>query len=237
MTTRTSVRHTFLYLAVFMVFVLMILAKQAAIRQARSAEIVSILNEWQRDGKPVCVQEVVRRAVAQYVKITLQSVDAGRWQGFVPQKHREQLAVGQDVFCDVPQGRVLGTVARVADTMTLASGMYAVEVKFDQPIANIEPGLVAYIHAQTFTDVIAVADEVLDRQTGGAKFAWIVRDGRAYNVPVVVGRSDGFGAVIEEGLSSGDMLIVAGQTQLQSGDKVNILSPQETVQQKQGKRQ
>ena len=237
MTTRASVRHTLLYFAGVIVFVLMILAKQAAIRQARSAEIVSVLNEWQRDGKPVRVEQVVRRDVAQYVKITLRPVEAGRWQGFVPQKDRTQRIVGQAVFCDVAEGRVAGVVTQVADTMTLVSGMYAVEVKFDQSIANIEPGLVAYIHAQTFTDVVAVADEALDREADGALFAWVVREGSAHKVPVLVSRSDGFGAIIKEGLSSGDMLIVAGQTQLQSGDKVNILSPEDAIEQKQGKRQ
>jgi len=191
------------------------------------------VDEWNRLGKPVETQNIHRKDVKQYLKITVQASKEERiYEGFVSKAIQQKLSPGQDLYWVRQEGRlelgdpVSGQVLSVAPEPDMANGMYLIRVQFDRVIPQEEKMVVARVHFVTLKDVINVPMESLD-VVDERYYGWRVEDGRARRVELSVGQRNGYGAIVDEGLKEGDLFVVKGQAFLKDNDPVNSIQSKE----------
>ncbi len=104
--------------------------------------------------------------------------------------------------------------------------MFPVEVEFDKPR---DPGaaFVVSAHTATLHNVLAVPNEVLDI-SGDEYFIWKNENGFAKKGKVVIRLRNGYGAIISEGLQSGDKVIFSGQSMLEDNDRLLVVNAGKT---------
>jgi multidrug efflux pump subunit AcrA (membrane-fusion protein) len=115
-------------------------------------------------------------------------------------------------------------VVEIAPDATRERKAFLVKVAFDKATAQLRSGLTAEVNiiaGERDNTLVAPADAV----TGGK--AWVVREGKAEQVPVTTGISDLTTREILEGLAEGELLIVSDPAKLTSGQSVDA-RPRET---------
>ena len=193
------------------------------VERDRAREIVSMYDEWKRNGKPVEVMSVEAKDVPVYAQFTVRSVDAQRASGFVTGDVKNVLKEGQEVY-DENKSAVCAAVTAVGKDLDIDTGMFAVSVEFNKPV---EPGrlFVVCCHTATLKNALAVPNEVLDIDNGDY-FVWKAENGLAKRYKVIVGSRNGYGAIITEGVHSGDTVIISGQSLLAQNDKLLVRDTQ-----------
>ncbi|HBG61557.1 MAG: hypothetical protein A2Y03_10355 [Omnitrophica WOR_2 bacterium GWF2_38_59] len=215
-----KIRET-IYLIFLVVPVFFVISKQMVIKADRNSEILSTFSEWQKNGKPVIVHTIERKDIPKYIKITAWQISPHVFEGNVSKSVRDQLKVGQDMAFKVGQDMFKGEISKIAQEISLDSGMYAVEVTFKESF-NIEGWLVAQAHIDTFRNSICIPNEIIENDSGKS-YVWKIKDGRSVKQVITVEKRDGYGAIVDSGLVEGDSVVIEGFTQLVPGDKVNIL--------------
>jgi len=216
---RGNVARGIIYAGIIIGFVMVVIGKQQVIRANREQKIVSVISEWQTQGKPVVVRRVEQQDAHELLKITLIG-ESMTLEGDVPRAVWKRLMKGQPVFVGeekIPSGRI----ADLAKTVDIETGLYHVIVSVGTLLENEERVLLAQISVDRLTDVILVADENISVEKA-SRFVWTVVDGKAHQVIVKTAQEGSYGVVIAEGLKAGDLLVVEGQSMLREGDKVNI---------------
>ncbi len=221
------------YIVIIIVYALAVKVQQTVITSQRQAKIISTIDEWNRLGKPVEAQNIKRKDVKQYLKITvLASKEERVYEGFVSKAIQQKLSPGQDLYWVRQEGRlelgdpVSGKVLSVAPDPDMANGMYLIRVQFDRVIPQEEKMIVARVHFVTLENVINVPIESLDvvdeRYSG-----WRIENGRARKVDLSVSQRNGYGAIVDDGLQEGDLFVTKGQSFLKDNDLVNIIQSKE----------
>jgi hypothetical protein len=209
------------YLFLFVGLFLAVAFKQHAVTKERSQVIVSALFEWKEKGKPVFVYEVRKRDVPRYTKATVWQVAPHDFVGYVTEEVKEKISVGQEMFFCVDKSRFQGTISKIAEEISLDTGMYQVQVSFKETF-DLKGWLVALAHTDTLRGVICIPNEVIDRDKD-ALYMWKVVDSKAQRQKIAIGQRDGYGAVVTEGIKEGDVIVVKGFSGLNEGEKVKIL--------------
>lgn len=211
------------------VFTLLVFWRQHVVQTQRNQTIVSTISEWKTHGKPVVVERIAHEDMQVYEKITLTPLTQTLFEGYVTRDIQGRLRPGQTVFADTPSGeRVEGVIRDVGRALNMDTGMFRVRAAFDREVASSNHIVVAYVHTGTLKDIISIPNEIIAESDGGF-FIWTVRDGYAYTQDVLLGESNGYGAVVLEGLHGGDMVVTAGQAQLSNGDQVSIVDNTEVA--------
>ncbi|HRZ39988.1 MAG TPA: hypothetical protein P5246_03165, partial [Candidatus Omnitrophota bacterium] len=118
------------YILIIAVYALAVKIQQLLITSRRQASIISTVDEWARQGKPVEAQKLSRRDVKQYLKITVLATGEDLlYEGFVSKSVQQKLSQGQDLYWVRQDGRleagdpVPGKVLLVAEEPDMANGM------------------------------------------------------------------------------------------------------------------
>ncbi|MBT3394252.1 MAG: hypothetical protein HN411_03990 [Waddliaceae bacterium] len=211
-------KRFFVYLALAITFVILVIIKMQTITTGREKEITSSFDEWERHGKPVVVEEVVRKDTNMYMKVTVTPDTEGTLVGYVPKSMQRDIVAGQDVLLE---GSVKGTVSAVGDDIDMDTGMYSVTITYEG--AKRLPGrrYIADITIEILEDSICIPNEVTET-VDGKVLVWVVDDGIAERRAITVGGRNGYGAEILGGLDIGEFLVVEGFSKLDDGDNVNI---------------
>jgi hypothetical protein len=208
-------------------FTVLVFWRQHVVQTQRDQTIVSTISEWKTYGKPVQVQNMVRRDIPVYEKITITPLSSSLFEGYVTRDIQKRLRPGQTVFVDTASGaRVEGVIRDVGGALDVDTGMFRVRAVFNQEVASSNHIVVAYVHTGTLKDVISIPNEII-ADSDGEFFIWTVRDGHASKKNIILGERNGYGAVVLQGLHDGDMVVTQGQTQLSNGDKVRIADNKE----------
>jgi multidrug efflux pump subunit AcrA (membrane-fusion protein) len=194
----------------------------------RGQAIVSTISEWERFGKPVLAQNIARKDTKVFTKMTLRPLSKTLCEGYVTRDIRDKLKSGQSIFVDAEGGRVWGAIRSVGQALNVDTGMFQVRVAFERGFGALQHSVVGYIHTGTIKNVISVPNEVIDTEDKKT-FVWKIQDGYALRQPVVLGERNGFSAVVLDGLRDGDMVVIAGQTQLSDKERVQIVGHREVV--------
>lgn len=155
-------------------------------------------------------------------------VDAGtmRVNFSVPEADVRYLAQGQDVELRVdayPEARWPGRVDFVAWKADPATRTFQVRVVADNADGRIRPGMIAraaFLRRLVEGAVAVPLFTVQDK--GGERVVFIEEGGVARARTVLPGVIEGDRVQIVSGLQPGDRLIVAGQTEVEDGTKVNV---------------
>lgn len=150
----------------------------------------------------------------------------------VPERYSGDINAGTPVevrFSAYNMGRRLGSISFVGSAIDSESRTFPIEVELENVGRDLKPQMVAQLHItrERLDDVIVVPrSAVLRDELGNAVF--VVHSGdrisSAERRSVVLGPSYGSNVVITSGLSGGDEIVVAGQTNLTDGDSVRVVA-------------
>jgi len=118
-----------------------------------------------------------------------------------------------------------GMVTSASSTVDQISGLVPVEVRFDETGDRLRPGMAGRVAilTETFENSISVRESTLRRTHSGFQ-AVVIENGKASVRELEVGiYSEGM-VQITDGLDFGDSLVTAGQTMLQDGSVVEVVS-------------
>ena len=154
---------------------------------------------------------------------TLQTVDPQRAVFQVPERYAERLAVGQIVTFRVASlDRVLsGRVDFVDPVVQVPARTILIKARVPNGNRALKPGM--FVEASLATEVrpeaiVVPEDAILPLE--GADYVWVVSDGTASRRQVTLGvRKPGF-VEIQEGLESGEQVVVGGLQMIYEGASV-----------------
>lgn len=102
---------------------------------------------------------------------------------------------------------------------------YDIRIELDNPSGEILPGMVASVVIPNGAETqgegsISVPLTSVQQTSGGEKFVWVVREGKAHRQPVVVGEVTQRRIYVREGLREGDRVITEGYQKVGEGSNV-----------------
>ena len=122
---------------------------------------------------------------------------------------------------------ITGTVASVAPKADPATRAFPVEIHLNNKDGDLKAGMVAVIDLQTGLSRGAVTvpgDALLERE--GQYWVYVLEDGKAKEVTVKKGITDGQLVEITEGLQEGQDVIVSGNNLVTDGQRVKVVDSQ-----------
>ena len=218
-----STIRLFVYLGIIGVFICLVLWKQNVVRTKRAREIVSSIDEWEQNGKPVRVEEIRLKDVKVYAKITLSHTSKNECEGFVPKIVKEKLKIGQAGYSIIRENeKIEGSITDIADETDLDNGMFLIKAKIGQEIGATNAKVIANVHTDTYKKVINVVNEAIDT-VDGKYYVWKVVNGLASKQEIQIDKQNGYGTIVVKGLNEKDLVVVEGKSLLRENDKVLIV--------------
>lgn len=208
------------YIVILAVFSLLVFIQQQRVIKERSKEIVSSYSQWQSEGLPVIVKKMQRQDVKEFRRLTLSIINNLNAVSFVSAEKRGKLKVGQEVFFSDKAESKAGIIKDISDKLDRDTGMFPINIKLEMPLEGKDN--LVYVHINTFEAVFALPLDILDIRYGSF-YIWKIEQGRAVEQKVELASRDGYGAIIKNGVSKGDMIVFSGQSQLRVNDKVKIM--------------
>lgn len=155
---------------------------------------------------------------------TVERIDRLKAAGSVPDTEIGWLGKGSDgrVRLDAFPGREFpAKVIYVSPSADPNTRTFEVELELSNRAGEMRPGMVARISLsqRRLTDAVAVPLDALVTRVDG-QVAYVVEDCRAVMRRIVIGAMEADRALIEEGLSIGEELVVSGQRDLADGQPV-----------------
>jgi len=153
-----------------------------------------------------------------------------RGQVDVTESELAKIRLGQsaEVVPDAyPDRRYAARVVKLYPQIDRQKGTLRIEVQIAQPDDHLWPDMSARI---TFLEPVPAGDgrpgvlvpRPAVRGDAGAPFVWTVRDGRARQVPVSLGRDFGDQVQVTTGLAGGEAVVVGTPPPLHDGDAVAV---------------
>ncbi|WP_158666539.1 efflux RND transporter periplasmic adaptor subunit [Salinibacter altiplanensis] len=172
-------------------------------------------------------QEVVRLVDTRQVR-----VEAG-----VPERYANDLVQGDSVRVRIqsaPLDDRWGRLAFVGNTIDPASRTFPIEVKIANPERRLKPEMVAtvFVVRERLDDVLVAPRSAISRDEGGLDAYTVARTDSGAVVqsrPVTLGPASGNRVVVRSGLSPGDELITVGQSDVATGDRVEVVERHDDV--------
>ncbi len=122
---------------------------------------------------------------------------------------------------------ITGTVASVAPKADPATRAFPVEIHLNNKDGDLKAGMVATLNLETGLSrgvVTVPVDALLERE--GQYWVYVLEDGKAKEVTVKKGITDGQLVEITEGLQEGQDVIVGGNRLVTDGQKVKVVDSQ-----------
>jgi RND family efflux transporter MFP subunit len=160
------------------------------------------------------------QSIIQLVKIDQVKVNVS-----IPEEEIDKIHIGQKVMFKVSS---LGDAAfwgRISEKSVSAdpiSHSYSVKAVVDNPGHRLLPGMVCDVYMATGqqADGMMLPANIIQIAFDNTPFVWIVQNGKAKKVNVVLGNNVGENVVINGGLQIGDQVITEGQQKVCDGMKV-----------------
>ncbi len=161
---------------------------------------------------------------------TIGSLDPLKAVAAVPQSDVPFLKVGQTATLTldgVTGGPWTGRVSRLSPALDAATRTLEVEMEFDNEGEARKPGMFGRVtlELERVAGVVLVPPRAVARQ-GTDGVAFVVREGRAHEVRLALGRTWPDGRVeVVRGLDEGDLLITMGREMVHDGMEVRTVGP------------
>ncbi|GAA4716422.1 efflux RND transporter periplasmic adaptor subunit [Brevibacillus fulvus] len=181
---------------------------------------------------PVSVGDQVGTStvVAQIINLAMMKVKTSATEGQVSLFH-----VGQSV--DVAVSSVdLKTKGTIASVSPLADDTksYPIEIEIPNPDLKAKAGMIATINVAANKRQALVVPREAVMSEGQQYYVYVVEDGKAKQVTVEAGESDGERMEILSGLKGGEDVVVAGQNTVMPNAPVTVVDPKAKSQQSEG---
>ncbi|HWR95327.1 MAG TPA: efflux RND transporter periplasmic adaptor subunit [Arenimonas sp.] len=147
----------------------------------------------------------------------------------VPETLAARMAVGQDVQVQTeafPGASFAAVVSAVAPSVQVSGRSVGVRARLDNAENKLKPGQFAQVKVslQKAAPLLMVPEQAV-WPNGEQKTVYVVKDGKAVQVPVTLGVREPGWVVIATGIQAGDEIITAGQMKLFPGAPVMTAKP------------
>jgi membrane fusion protein (multidrug efflux system) len=117
-----------------------------------------------------------------------------------------------------------GIISEIGVSADLISRQYDVKALVDNPDHALLPGMVCdvFMESSSNDSSLCLPANVIQIDIDNKPFVWTVRDGKALKTYVKIGENVGENITIEDGLQSGDEVIVEGQHKVSNGTKIMV---------------
>lgn len=218
---RNLSRRKRIYLAIIAFSIIAVFARITLVEVDRGRTIVSFIAEWSRFGRPVTVGRIIPQDVPVYTKLTVRAASGRQATGFVTADIQDKLQQAQEVFY-ADKAKSCGKISSIGRELDMDTGMFPVGIEFNKEMQP-EELVVVFVCTQTIPKVLVVPNEILDF-SGPEYYLWKVENGRAKKARVKIGASNGYGAVIDEGINPGDLIVFNGRSMLSENSLVRVIS-------------
>jgi RND family efflux transporter MFP subunit len=163
--------------------------------------------------------------------VTMADMSTLEVEADVSESNLQKVQVGQP--CEIqldalPDMRFRGVVSRIVPTVDRAKATVITKVRFLEPDPRILPEMSAKVTflnqeltAEQQKPRIVVSPEALATR-GGKTVAFIIRDGKAHQVPVEPGSRIGDMMEVKQGLQFGDKVVLKPSAKLADGTKIKL---------------
>lgn len=146
----------------------------------------------------------------------------------VPESEINRLTPGQKIKVRVAAasgGLFEGTLTNLAPSADAQSKTFTARVKVENPKQKLRPGMFAEVELATeeHQQALLIPKESIVEKAG-QKLVYLVKEGKAVETRVSIGIMEGETAEVLEGLQEGDPVITVGQTVVQNGSPVEIIT-------------
>ncbi len=155
--------------------------------------------------------------------ITLESTEDVSVRANVNKYDINSVSEGQKATVTIRGKEYTGKVTRIEKMVDPAQGSgVGVEVRLDDPDDNIILGLEvkSYIETADLKDVTQIPTEALDSDNNG-DFVFVQKDGKAVKTYVVIGLQNDSMAMIESGVTTGDVIVWSDSRKLTDGAEIS----------------
>lgn len=216
-----------IYLGMIVVMVVAVHFRSVQAVKEQKKEIVSILLEWQKNGKPVDVLKVERGVFTRVDKVSaIKNGNSNRLTAYVSPDLKKRLQVGQVVVLGSDNLEIAGSVGLVSNYADITSGLYEIQVVLNiksSKIVNNSNSKVIPIQIITEMNkgVWTLPVEYIfkdDKQN----YVWKIINNIATKTYVAVQKTSATDALISSGLNDGDLIATNGAKNLIANEKVLI---------------
>ena len=179
------------------------------------------------DGSIVMIlQQVGENCPAMPPTMLMKIVDSSSLevQVFLPEAVANAVKPGDDADVEIDNAglTVKGKVYFVSDRIEAGSQNVEIRLKVDNADGKIKAGSFARVTfvRSTLDAAVLVSLRAVRRDPDGKTYVFLVRDGKAQKVPVVLGENAGDRVLILDGLKAGDPIITTGIDDLEDGTPV-----------------
>ncbi len=210
-----------LYVIFILIFVILVLYKGNAIRDKEQQEIISISQEWNKNGKPVDI--IIAKKDVTYCYEKVSGVVKGRRTIIVeiPPEKIQSLKPRQE-FSSVKYINIKGKVESISKHMDIVTGLFTLSLGSEEDINLPESSIIPLrVKIKTFYNYIKIPT-VSVIINAGSTYCWVIENNRAVKREVKQGLECDGSIQILEGLSEGDRVCTNGTSNLNENDKIMI---------------
>lgn len=144
----------------------------------------------------------------------------------LPEMEWSHVAAGQQVILEtetLPDGSFDGAILRVSPIINPQNGTFKATIKIDDPGWRLKPGMFVRVKilADQRKDVLLIPKIALLEDNE----VFTVQDSLATRIALTLGLQDADFTEIREGLSPGDLIVIAGHRSMKDSTRVKIVSP------------
>lgn len=210
------------YLTILIIFVLAVLNKSAVIQEKENKQIVSIAEEWKKNGKPVDVAVAGIGKVYCYEKVSgvVETEDTVRAD--VTEKIVKKLDLGQELAIIDSNKKMRGYVKLISQSRDIVTGLFKVILKIEDKIP-FKPGaiVVSRVRTKTIDDIVKIPAGTVIKD-GDTAYCWVISGRKAVKREVTLGMDcNGYIQVIK-GIAAGERVCIRGLANLEENDTVLI---------------
>lgn len=215
-----------IYLSICLLCYGIIKHQQNKITNERNAKVVSIISQWQTNGKPVKTMQIKKRDFLDFTKFTILSSMDNIYISYVTGTTAQKLKTGQNVYGTMDRRHLLGKITYVADSIDFDKGLFMVKIEVQKAPDKEHRNLVVFVHTSTDEDVLWVPIDAVEFEKTANDvnfFVWVIKDNKAYKQPIKESKISETGIQIKEGLTQGTEIVIFGKTALKENDDVCII--------------
>lgn len=146
----------------------------------------------------------------------------------IPENEIAHVCIGQKayaIFDNLKGGMLVGDVSEKGVSANPISHTYEVKIMLNNANKQLMPGMVCKVMLKQSVAThnnISVPKSALELDTDNTVFVWIVKNGAARKRTIAVGDFTESGVEVENGVSSGDQIIVEGKQKVSEGTVVTV---------------
>jgi RND family efflux transporter MFP subunit len=158
----------------------------------------------------------------------------------VPERYSSEITVGSTALIDMAaygRGQIEDEISFAGNTINPDLRTYQVEIELDNPDAFLKPDMVVNLRLKrrTIEDALIIPRTAIirDEEHLNVFVAKPQENGNGYKqaelVRIETGTASGAVVEVSEGLAPGDEVVVAGMSNISVGDRLNIISNEDSI--------